>query len=190
MQRRKKEKLTRERIVEDIQNAMRLSPYLRKKEHIKQKLIASVGVLVSVVLFFFYPYAVGYILLGLSCMAILGGFLFVAIRAVHRKKKIRAVRIEDYRITTEILSGKEYEAFRWRVTRHHRETTIHLILRFHGEEWRIPENVYRWSTEYSDTPYFTFENAEVGDEFTVVRKKDTDAIVMAYHRDFFEDDFS
>ena len=190
MHRRKKELLTREQIVEDIRNAMRVSVPIRKKEYKTQRLIGLIGGVAAAILFFFYPYAVIYIILGVCFATIVGSFLFVAIRAVYRKKKIRAVRIEDYRIGTELLSGKDCERFRQRVTRYHYKTVIHLILRFQGEEWRVPENVYRHSTEYRDTPWFTFDSAEVGDEFIVVRKKDTNAIVMAYHCDLFEQDFS
>lgn len=101
--------------------------------------------------------------------------------------KVKKVSINDYDVTTDVLSHSSEERYVAKGHRHHGKVITNYTLHFeNGADWRIPKDNYLWSTERPMSDAAIFQSSHRGDGFIVVTKKDTGKIAMAYHTDFFE----
>jgi hypothetical protein len=118
---------------------------------------------------------------------LLGLVFWYVLRDVWRVKR---VRIENYEITTAILSDTADESH-WEkqsAGRHSRRVWVPYH-RFRFEKygyWIVPVENYCWSKESPMGAWYVFENSHRGDEFIIVIEKKTRRVVVAYHTKFFE----
>ena len=144
--------------------------------------------LASLVVIYFYRLFLLWLLLGTALFSI-GFFIFK-----HQKLKIQIKKLSlaDHEITTETVSHTECESYVvTRATgirgRFRRETIYRYILHFESKRsWVIPKDNYLWSTETPMSDMAVFDNTHRGDTMTVVTKKSTGEIVVAYNTNLFE----
>lgn len=143
--------------------------------------------LASIVVIYFYQLFLLWLLLGTALYSI--GFIIFK----HQKLKIQIKKLSlaDHEITTETVSHTECESYV--VTRAgtrgrcRRETIYRYILHFESKKsFVIPKDNYLWSTETPMSDMAVFNVTHRGDTMTVVTKKDTGEIVVAYNNNLFE----
>ena len=108
----------------------------------------------------------------------------------HRKRKrIQNITLGDYCITKETVESLREDDYildspnRAFVTKAHYRYSIS----FENERtWLIPKECYTWSKEHRMTDHGIFQTTQKGDVMTVVAKKDTGRITVAYNSAIFE----
>lgn len=107
----------------------------------------------------------------------------------HRKRKrIQNITLDDYCITKEtVRSVCEDEYVTDSINRPYAYKFCRYSICFENERtWLIPKECYTWSKEHRMTDHGIFQTTQKGDVMTVVAKKDSGMVVMAYHTDIFE----
>ena len=139
--------------------------------------------LASLVVIYFYRLFLLWLLLG-TALFLIGFFIFK-----HQKLKIQIKKLSlaDHEITTETVSHTERESYVIRGTRYRRYTITRYILHFESKRsWVIPTDNYLWNTDTPMSDVVVFNTTHRGDTMTVVTKKDTGEIVVAYNTNLFE----
>lgn len=181
----KKQTITNKEIEADIINALKRPAYISQKSYLKSALppllIAACLLILSE---FIYPPASLWILL-VELVGLVGYMIFCYL---HRSIRIKKVTINDYDITTDILSHKTEEHYQIRNSKlRHTKTINNYSLHFEsGKTWRISKDNHFWSKECPMSDAFIHENAHRGDTFILVVKRDTGKIAMAYSTELFE----
>ena len=143
--------------------------------------------LASLVVIYFYRLFLLWLLLG-TALFLIGFFIFK-----HQKLKIQIKKLSlaDHEITTETVSHTERESYvvmrPATKGRFRRETIYRYILHFESKRsWVIPTDNYLWNTDTPMSDAVVFNNTHRGDIMTVVTKKSTGEIVVAYNTNLFE----
>jgi hypothetical protein len=137
----------------------------------------------SIVVIYFYHLFLLWLLLGTALYSI----GFVIFKHQKLKMQIKKISLADHEITTETVSHTECESYVIRGTRHRRYTIYRYILHFESKKsFVIPKDNYLWSTETPMSDVVVFNTTHRGDTMTVVTKKDTGEIVVAYNNNLFE----
>lgn len=183
----KKQILTNAEIEKDIVSALRHPPKESEASYQKWKIPAVLVAIFFVVIEFFYPLFLLWLLLALL------GFLiaFAVVHSILFQYRIKHVSVRDYEITTEVvhsISEEHYRAERGGRIRHRRTEQINNYnIRFeNGKIWRIPKELYAWSERLRKQDLGIYQTTHRGDHLLVVTKKDTGKIVVAYHTELFE----
>ena len=138
--------------------------------------------LASLVVIYFYQLFLLWLLLG----TVLYSIGFVIFKHQKLKIQIKKISLADHEITTETVSHTECESYVIRGTRH-RYTVTRYIIHFESKKsFVIPKDNYLWSTETPMSDAVVFNTTHRGDTMTVVTKKDTGEIVVAYNNNLFE----
>jgi len=183
----KKERITDEEIIKDIQNVIRAPERDTETEYQKSTflsfLLAIALIAATIVCAVWVPWAIL-----LLIPFLIGYIVFINLRIRHKVKK---VRIENYEVTTAtLLYSVDESHWEEQVSRRGNRRRVwisYYVLRF--EEfgyWLIPEDNYLWSGELPMGDGYIYENSHRGDKFIVVIEKKTKRIVVAYHTDLFE----
>jgi len=182
----KKLTLTLDKIELDIKNSIGQKRDLSKKGYTAEKIvIAFVGILLGLIAFFL---PMTYLYVGLALVVCL--FAISGAIALRRYLKKQKVDINDYIISTDILSLIHEENYIARVSKYERKSVDNYSMLFEGGGlWKLPEKNYRWSKEYSMTDTTVSISASKGDTFIIVTKRGTNEIAVAYHTDYFEYNF-
>ena len=178
----KKQIFTDAEIEKDIINALKHPPRQTKSSDTKTRIVAVIIACVLLVIEIIYSYFVFWLLLAFAPCVI----MVVVFKRLILKSQIKKVNILDYRITTEVVKNTAEETYVIRHRRYSETVTNYSICFENGKTWRIPEENHLWSERYRMSNHSVFQSTHRGDTMTVVTKKFTDTVVMAYNTEFFE----
>ena len=179
----KKQTFTDAEIKKDLIGALKHPPAESERSVNTASWVALGILLASLVVIYFYRLFFLWFLLGTALYSI-GFFIFK-----HQKLKIQIKKLSlaDHEITTETVSHTECESYVIRGTRHRRYTVTRYILHFESKKsFVIPQDNYLWSADTPMSDVVVFNNTHRGDTMTVVTKKSTGEIVVAYNTNLFE----
>ena len=180
-----KELLTNKEIEKDVIEIVKNTE--PKSNHNNDRLVAMIPIVVIGVIAvtaLFKPSLILWEILAVALLVI-GVILFDN----HRKRKrIQNITLDDYCITKEtVRSVCEDEHVTDSVSRPYAYKFCSYSICFENERtWLIPKECYTWSKEHRMTDHGIFQTTQKGDVMTVVAKKDTGRIVVAYNSAIFE----
>ena len=179
----KKQIVTSGEIVQDIITSLKAPDEMSKESYKKITIPCIIVAVIFAIIELVYPKFILFALLSfipfLVVLSIINHFKI--------KRKMKNIHIDDYIITTAVLSHKEHDGYvakgpKW----HSKKVNVYTLNFENGECWRIPPKNYNWSERNAMSDFGIYQSAHRGDVFIVVTKKDSAKIVMAYHTDFFE----
>ncbi len=184
----KKERFTEAELLKDIKTSIKQTTHSpkNKKHNDLIKIIAILFGIGFVVIEIIYPAFVLWFFL----LLIIALPTFSIYEVVKLKRKLKSVRIEDYEISTGILTDIEHE--RYTVSKGHKwysgvEVINNYTMTFDNRDvWCVPKDNYLWCEERPMSDAAICQSSQIGDLFTVVRKRSTGKIVMAYPAEYFE----
>ena len=188
----KKEIVTLEDIEQDISNSLKEYKEMSGSNYKKITIVALIVGTLFVVAYYFYVKTLQTVLYLLIAAIIIVSAVIIIKYLLHRNKR-KKFCIDDYEVTTEVLSHKDEEQYKAienrypeRKWRKYRTITIHTLYFENGKSWRIPEDNYLWCEERPMSEFAVYQSSHRGDVFIVAVKKDTGEIAMAYNTEFFE----
>ena len=113
--------------------------------------------------------------------------VYFTAQAVRVSKSIKDVKISDYTVTEETvesISDEHYRIYNGGKFNHSVPVDNYIVRFENGKTWRIPKDNYLWS-EFQMTDFSVFNTTHRGDTFTVVTKKSTGEIAVAYNSEYF-----
>ena len=143
--------------------------------------MAVVIAVLALILEFVYPKAVLWGLLAILISIIPCSL----ISRFQVKRRIKAISMDDYKIKTDIISHTESEHYKTEARRGRKRVDNYTLYFESGACWRIPPENYNWRERQRSSARGVHQNAHRGDVFTVVQKKNTGDIAVAYHTEFF-----
>lgn len=114
------------------------------------------------------------------------GLLTVAVLSHFGLFDKKRVELDDYEVTSDVLSHTEGESYIVRNAYGDRTVSNYTLYFESGKSWHIPEDNYLWSKERPMSDFAIHQSSHRGDSFIVVVKKDTGKIATAYNTEFFE----
>ena len=174
-----KERLTEKAILHDILYDIKNPNDPGKAVYILRNVIGTGLLLLSMASFFLGKRVGGITVLCSLAVVVSYGIAILVIR----KRRQKAVRIENYEIGLSVLSHKERERYaEFNKDRSIQTTYIirHLLHFEDGRSFLIPESNYTWSQEYLLSDYHIYENVHRGDSLLTVTEKKTGRIAMVY----------
>ena len=179
-----REKLTPERIRQDIIYSIKHPLDEKKDDYKKGKIIAGIvfGIAMAGVLIIAFLQWNPWIIYGFFIVLIAFGITEAIVLSVRRHRKVKRICMDGYEFAVEKLSHVEKEQYYIKATRYSSgRTVINYTLHFENDKpWRIPERICVWSRERMLSDWYVYENAHRGDSFVTVTEKETGEIVMAY----------
>ncbi len=190
MPKKKTELITSKQIEQDIVNSLNYHKKMTKAEY--QKL--TIPCIIIAALLFVSVYLLPQ--LGIETpmkialyviLAVFGACMITAVgQILLRRHRQKNVHMEDYEVTTEIVSHTEEESYN-ETSGWCRETVTNYTLYFEsGKSWRIPEMNYKWSAELQMSNFSVYNSTNRGDTFIVVTEKRSGNIAMAYPTKSFQ----
>ena len=185
-----KEKVTRKEIEQDAREYLKWCPNETRASYEKGE---AIGIIINGILFVPFivlmiclpTYTLLFLIAALVCFMVFASIIFMA-----QRRKAQALSLENYDITTAVLSSVALEEYTKRsVTRQYgmsREVKNYALHFEGGKSWRIPERCYRWRKEGRLSDLYIYENSHRGDVFTVVTHKKTGQCVAVYSHKLFD----
>lgn len=176
-----REMLTRERIRSDIVNRLYEESEMTKSEWNITRVISFIVAITFCVVCFFVPHVV--VLLFLLAFAVVIISMFVG--GAVRRHRARQISMDDYDITTDVVSHTELERYYQRIKRG--GTVFIFNVHFEsGRSWQANNVNYDWSEKHRILNFNLYENVHRGDVFVVVVNRKNGKIAMAYSEEWFE----
>jgi len=179
----KMETITLTEIEKDIINALKQPQDKSKIEYEKIKIPTAIITFLLIIIEFIYPLFIVWGIIAFVVFVV--GYNIIG--HFRLKHKIKQISINDYEIKTYILSHTTEENYVIRMYKARDIIVYNCCLYFeNGEVWNVPKDNYLWSKEQPMSAFAIHESSHRGDSFTVVIKKDTGNIVMAYNTKLFK----
>ena len=179
-----REMLTREQIRSDIVNRLYEESKTTKSEWNITRVISFIVAITFCVVCFFVPHVAVLLLLLAFAVVIISMFVGGAVR----RHRARQISMDDYDITTDVVSHTELERYYQSGAKIHRGRTV-FIFNVHfesGRSWQANNVNYDWSEKHRILDFNLYENVHRGDVFVVVVNRKNGKIVMAYSEEWFE----
>ncbi len=182
----KKQILTNDNIETDIKNILENPAKLSRFEH--RRSVTPVWVfsgLVLVAMLVFQKYYKLVLLLSLVFI-----IAYLAVDHIRQKNSIKKVSLDGYEVSQEVvlnvieeIYSTDYSDY---ISKKLKEVRVCIMYFENGKSWNIPSDNYTWSVEFPMSDKALYQLTHSGDVFTVVTKKDTGDIVVAYPSEYFE----
>ena len=183
----RKQLLTNDNILTDIKNILKRPANLSHAEHHRSNIpyfVFSALVLAATLIFQSHYKLV-------LLLAILVIVIYLVVDFLRKKNSIKNASFDDYEIKKEVVSYVKEETY---ITDHSAsrmreklsEIRVFIMYFENGQSWNIPKDNYTWSKEAPMSDNMLYQLTHRGDLFTVVTKKATGEIVVAYPTEYFE----
>jgi len=198
MPNKKTESITTKQIEQDIINSLNYPKNMTKAEY-ENPTRYIVGAVLTILfvasLMYFLPRLDGLsallVILGIMLAMVLIIVIVVVSAILLRKHEQNNVRMDNYEVSTEVMSHVEIETYEQRESSRRsivrRYITItNCTLHFeNGKSWRIPKKIYTWSEYLQMSDESLCASSDCGDTFIVVTEKRSGNIAMAYPTKLF-----
>lgn len=182
----KKQILTDDNIETDIKNILENPANLSRFEH--RSSLTPIWVFSALVLVAMLVFQKYYKLVLLIALVFIIAYLLVD--HIRRKNSIKRVSLDDYEVNREVVLNVIEDIYstdnRNYVSKKLKEVRAYIMYFESGKSWNIPEENYTWSVEFPMSSKALYQLTRPGDLFTVVTKKDTGDVVVAYPSAYFE----